>query len=297
MEKGRLLFVEDELDILKMLRIYFDSQGYEVLTASHGNEGWELCRRKLPHLVVLDIMLPDVDGYEILRLIRSHLRTANIPVIFLTQKDERSEKIYGLELGVDDYITKPFDIEELKLRIEGCLRRSRRETLTHPLTGLPTGKFIEDELGKILLAKNWTLLLFGIENFDAFKEIAGPIAINEVQIFLADVIAEAVTDHGTINDFVGQMTDSEFIVLTTSEAAAAICPTITRRFNAESEIFYPFNIRRAGRITYQDIDGATREADFMKLAVGVVTGADGPFADSAQIIKKALEKRRRAGCP
>ena len=144
MGKGRILVVEDDIDISKMLRIYFDSQGYEVLVANRGNDALDTCRTKLPNVVVLDIQLPDIDGYEVCRTLRNNTRTSYVPIIFLTQKDERSDKIAGLELGADDYITKPFDIEELKLRVEGAIRRSQREALTHPVTNLPAGKLIEE---------------------------------------------------------------------------------------------------------------------------------------------------------
>jgi DNA-binding response OmpR family regulator len=97
MSKGRILVVEDDRDISKMLRIYFDSQGYEVLVASRGQDALEKCRSELPNIVVLDIMLPDIDGYEVCRRLRSNLRTSHIPILFLTQKDERSDKIAGLE--------------------------------------------------------------------------------------------------------------------------------------------------------------------------------------------------------
>ena len=93
MSKGRILIVEDDFDISNMLRIYFDSQGYETLVAPRGEEGLEMCRRKLPNLVILDIMLPDVNGYEVCRRLRGNLRTSHIPIIFLTQKDERSDQI------------------------------------------------------------------------------------------------------------------------------------------------------------------------------------------------------------
>ena len=124
MSNGRILVVEDDVDISNMLRIYFDSQGYEVWVAARGQEALDTCRRKLPNIIVLDIMLPDIDGYEVCRRLRGNLRTSHIPILFLTQRDERSDKIAGLELGADDYITKPFDIEELKWRVQNALRRA-----------------------------------------------------------------------------------------------------------------------------------------------------------------------------
>jgi DNA-binding response OmpR family regulator len=113
MSEGRMLIVEDDFDISNMLRIYFQSHGYEVAVAQRGEDALAMCRKQLPHIIVLDIMLPDMDGYDVCRELRSNLRTSHVPIIFLTQKDERSDKIHGLELGADDYITKPFDLEEL----------------------------------------------------------------------------------------------------------------------------------------------------------------------------------------
>ena len=299
MGKGRILVVEDDADISKMLKIYFDSQGYEVLVAMRGNDALEICRTKLPNVVVLDIQLPDIDGYEICRILRSNTRTSYVPIIFLTQKDERSDKIAGLELGADDYITKPFDIEELKLRVEGAIRRSQREALTHPVTNLPAGKLIEEQLKKVKdTTEPWTFLYFGIRHIHAFKEIAGPIQVNEVLMFLADIMREVVEENGTLNDFIGQASDNDFIVITSPEKASAICHTVTERFDSESEVFYPFPVREKGKVVYDDVDGTTHESQFMKLAVGVVSSSDGPFADIVQITEDAAENRRQGtGCP
>ena len=231
MGKGRILVVEDDIDISKMLRIYFDSQGYEVLVANRGNEALDICRVKLPNVVVLDIQLPDIDGYEVCRSLRGNTRTSYVPIIFLTQKDERSDKIAGLELGADDYVTKPFDIEELKLRVEGAIRRSLREALTHPVTNLPAGKLIEDQLKQVKdSTKPWMLLYFGIRHVNEFKEAVGFSHVNEVLIFLADIIRETVETYGTMNDFIGQASDNDFIVITMPEAAAAICQTIHKPY-------------------------------------------------------------------
>lgn len=299
MGKGRILVVEDDIDISKMLRIYFDSQGYEVLIANKGNDALDICRTRLPGVIVLDINLPDIEGYEVCRRLRSNTRTSYVPIIFLTQRDERSDRIAGLELGADDYITKPFDIEELKLRVEGAIRRSVREALTHPVTNLPAGKLIEEQLKSVKdSSEPWTLLYFGIRNINAFKEVYGPIQVNEVLIFLADIMRETVEGNGTLNDFIGQASDNDFIIITSPKSAGSICKTITQRFNNECQVFYSFADREKGRITYNDIDGVTQQADFMKIAVGVVASADGPFADIVQITEDAAENRRRnTGCP
>jgi DNA-binding response OmpR family regulator len=143
MNKPRLLVVEDDFDIGNMLKIYFSGQQYEVQVAPRGGDALQLTRKQLPDLIILDIMLPDMNGYDVCRELRTTKRTSHIPIIFLTQKDERSDKIVGLELGADDYITKPFDIEELKLRVANAIKMSQRTSMTDPRSGLPMGQLIE----------------------------------------------------------------------------------------------------------------------------------------------------------
>ena len=135
MQNGRILVVEDDPDIVRLLEIYFNSQGYDVKAAARGGEALAQCRQELPDLIVLDIMLPDMDGYAVCRELRTATRTSHIPIIFLTQRDERGDRIAGLELGADDYITKPFDLEELRLRVQNSIRSHQRTNLTDPRTG------------------------------------------------------------------------------------------------------------------------------------------------------------------
>ena len=196
MAKPRLLIVEDDVDISNMLRIYFGAQGYDVETAYRGDEALEKTRQGMPHLIILDIMLPDIDGYEVCRTLRTNTRTSHIPVIFLTQKDERSDKLKGLELGADNYITKPFDIEELKLYVQNAIARSERESLTDPQSGLPAGRLIEDQLRKMIRQKDWAFMDIRINHFDAFKDVYGFIAANDVLRFIGMLLGEVVDQLG-----------------------------------------------------------------------------------------------------
>ena len=153
MSEGRILVVEDDADVANLLRFLFESQGYQVSVAPTGLRALDLCCSELPHAVILDIQLPEMDGYQVCRRLRENLRTSHIPILFLTQRDERSDRIAGLELGADDYITKPFDIDELKLRVQNAIKRARWENLTSPTTGLPSGKLIEEHgTGEVLKA-------------------------------------------------------------------------------------------------------------------------------------------------
>ena len=298
MSTGRILVVEDDPDISKMLRIYFDSQGYEVILEMRGGDALQTCAKKMPNVVVLDINLPDMNGYEVCRELRSNLRTKHIPIIFLTQKDERSDKIKGLELGADDYITKPFDIEELKLRVQGSIRRAQYENLTNPTTSLPSGKLIEEHLKNIKNRDDWALLYLGISSMEAFKEVQGIVALDDVLRFLASLLTETVEKHGTLNDFIGHAGSNDFIVVTNPELAGTICQEITSRFNQEVQVFYPFQAKRAGKVVYIDGSGSTREAPFMTLSVAALDGSQGPFADIREITEVAAEIRRQSpGCP
>jgi len=222
MGKARLLVVEDDIDIGNMLKIYFGGMDFDVDVAVRGSEALEKTKQVLPHLIVLDIMLPDIDGYEVCRNLRTNMRTSHIPVIFLTQKDERSDKLQGLELGADDYITKPFDIEELKLRVQGAIRRSERESLTDPRSGLPAGRLIEEQLRRIIREKSWALLDARVNNFDSFKDVYGFVAGDDVLRFTAMMIGEVVDELGTTSDFIGHAGGDNFIIITTEERSSGI---------------------------------------------------------------------------
>jgi PleD family two-component response regulator len=287
MSKGRILVIEDDFDISNMLRIYFQSQDYEVVVAARGKEGLELCRQQLPHVIVLDIMLPDIDGYEVCRRLRSNLRTSHVPIIFLTQKDERSDKIAGLELGADDYITKPFDIEELRLRVQGSIRRAQQTNLSNPTTGLPSSKQIEEQLRDLMRREEWALLYIGINYIDPFRDKEGFLAADEVLRDLAQMLGETVDEFGSPNDFIGHRGGEDFIVITTGEQGSIIRDRITARFGSGVGTHYNFIDRENQYISIDE-----QQYPLMSLAVGMVTPEDGPFSDIREITEVAAELRR-----
>jgi DNA-binding response OmpR family regulator len=122
MPERSVLVVEDEENLLEALRYNLEREGYQVHTATDGGEGLDLARRLKPSIVLLDIMLPTLDGFEICRILR---RESEVPILMLTAKGEEVDRVVGLELGADDYITKPFSIRELVARVRNTLRRSR----------------------------------------------------------------------------------------------------------------------------------------------------------------------------
>jgi len=293
MANARLLVVEDDLDIANMLKIYFSGLQYDVDVANRGRDALEKTRQVLPHLIVLDIMLPDIDGYEVCRTLRTNMRTSHIPVIFLTQKDERSDKLQGLELGADDYITKPFDIEELKLRVQGAIRRSERESLTDPRSGLPAGRLIEEQLRRIIREKNWALLDVRVNNFEPFKDVYGFVAGGDVLPFLGVFVGEVVDEFGTPSDFIGHAGGDNFIIITTSEAAAQIRERIKQRFAEEVQSHYNFIDRQQGFIQAPKTEGGVEKVGFMTMSAGLVSPDLHTFADIREITELAAEARRQ----
>lgn len=293
MRNARLLIVEDDFDIANMLRIYFTGQGYEVDVAPRGSDALHKTRQNLPHLIVLDIMLPDIDGYEVCRRLRTSTRTSHIPVIFLTQKDERSDKLQGLELGADDYITKPFDIEELKLRVQNAIARAERESLTDPRSGLPSSRLIEEQLRRIIRSDSWALMDIRINHFAPFKDSYGFVASDDVLRFTAMALSEVVDNYGTPDDFIGHAGSDNFIIITTEEAAPVIREQIKTDFANNVLPHYNFMDREQGYISVTTSDGQIDKIPLMSISVGTVSPAKYQFADIREITELAAAARRQ----
>jgi PleD family two-component response regulator len=295
MSKPRLLIVEDDFDISNMLNIYFTGLDYEVDVAPRGSEALQKTRQNLPHLIVLDIMLPDIDGYEVCRTLRTNTRTSHIPVIFLTQKDERSDKLQGLELGADDYITKPFDIEELKLRVQNAIARSERESLTDPRSGLPSGRLIEEQLRRIIRQEGWVFMDIRINHFDPFKEVYGFVAGDDVLRLTAMTLNELVDAYGTPDDFIGHAGSDNFIVITSESSAPIINEAFNQRFSEDVLTHYNFMDRDQGFIQIMDESGEKAKVPLMSIGTGMVSPTEHQFADIREITELAAESRRQQG--
>src|SRR4030043_392052 len=125
--KEKILIVEDEKDIVKMLEYNLKKEGLRTLSAYDGEYGLDLATREHPDLIILDLMLPGMDGLEVCKALKKESKTSSIPVIMLTAKTQESDKVIGLELGADDYVTKPFSPRELIARIKAVLRRGKEK--------------------------------------------------------------------------------------------------------------------------------------------------------------------------
>ncbi len=295
MANERILVVDDDVDIVNQLKSDFESQGYEVSAALEGGQALAQCREQAPDLVILDIDLPDVDGYEVCRALRANLRTSHTPIIFLTQRGRRSDRIAGLEMGADDYVTKPFDIEELKLRVQNALRRAGYENLTSPITGLPSGKLIEEQLKRLLGTQQWAVLYVGIAHLNSFNDAYGLAASDDLVRFAGSTLVDVVDEIGGRENFLGHIGGGDFVIIVPPRTAAWIARECVGRFDQGVGAFYSFRDMERGYVVTHDEAGRKQQRPLAALTVGVVTGENGDFADIFEITEAAADARRGAG--
>ncbi len=293
MNRPRLLIVEDDKDTAQMLKLFFEHQNYDIEVASRGREAVEKARTFLPNLILLDILLPDIDGYEVFRQIRTLPRTAHIPVIFLTQRDERYARIQGLEMGADDFITKPFDPDELRLRVKNILQRVERERLTDPRTHLPSGRSVEDYLRTLIQRQDWALLDIWIKHFDAFREVYGFIAADDVLRFMGMLLTQIMDQLGSEQDFIGHPGESEFIVITDEMRAPLIAEHLKARFDEDVKALYNYQDRERGYLIVTGEDGTPQTVPLMTLDIGIVRAREHDFADIREITEVAARSHRK----
>jgi DNA-binding response OmpR family regulator len=294
--KEKILVVEDAPDISSLLKIYFTSQGYEVMTAMRGSAALDICRKTPPNLALLDVNLPDMEGYDIGKSLRQSARTRHIPIIFLTARGEKQDRLKGLgEVQAEYYIVKPFDIEEVHTIVKGALDRTRQKNLTHPVTNLPTAELINEQYRGLLSGNGWALAQVQINGFDTFTQAYGAVVGEDVLKFTALLLSEVVNENGRPEDFIGQMVVGPAFVLTSApELMPAIASRLCERFDAEIGLHYNYKDRVKGTITVVDDQGATRQVPLMSLSIGVLTSEDGPFYDIRELSETAEEVRQRA---
>jgi CheY-like chemotaxis protein len=285
-DNGQILIVEDDIDLAEMLVTSFQDLDYEILTTAYGEEALVLCEEKMPELVILDIYLPDIDGYEVYSRLHNNPLTKHIAVIFLTQKDLRGDKLVGLELGAVDYITKPFDTEELKLRVQNIMREIQHKRSMDRVTGLPSGKLIEDQFRLLLRRENWALMYIGISGLGPFKEAYGLESAKMVLRITATTLLEAVRELGTVDDFAGHVGEDDFVVITVPARAQALMDRVKGDFKSA--------LKDLGTVIEQE-EGEQQDAiPLLDLFIGLLTHKERAFTDIRELAEAAAQVRRRA---
>lgn len=249
-EKPTILIVEDDLDIADMLNAYFRVQGYEVQTVNWGEDGLHSCQTEPPDLVILDIRLPDIDGFEVAKRLRRSRKTRDIPIIFLTEKRERSDRLKGLELQADDYVTKPFDIQELRLRVRNALLRSRQGSLTNPVTGLPEGSLVDEALYTGLGRPDSAVIVVTLRNLNRFREVYGFVASDDLLRAVSLMMRDTIRDFGMNEDFIGHLSPADFLIITRQPQVGSLSDRVRKRLEQSFDYFYSDQDRELG--TFHD---------------------------------------------
>lgn len=282
-----ILIVEDQSNTAEMLTSYFEMQGYKVTAVGWGKDALAFVEETIPDLIVLDIRLPDIDGYEVFRRLRAHWRTERIPVIFLTEKRERKDKLMGLELGAVDYITKPFDVQELRLRVRNVLHRTSLERASHPITGLPAASLSGEHLRALLTRSDWAVLSVGLRGLKRFAEVYGFLARDDVVRAVGLMLNHAVSESGDPDAFVGHLDDTNFFIIIAPDKVKQVQQMLTARVNEAMTFFYPRTDWEAGRAT-PDV-----ELPRLDVTIGVLRPSARSFS-SLEDLKQALIEAQRA---
>lgn len=277
----KLFVVEDDLDLAEMLRAYFASQGYEISTAAEGEKAIGLIKEEMPDVVILDIRLPDIDGYEVCRRLRRSRQTQHLPIIFLTERRKREDKLAGLELGAVDYITKPFDIMELRLRIRNALRRAELRTLHNPITGLPEGPLVQEHLEKLVEEKGWGLVIASIEGLNQFRDEYGFVAADDVTRAVGLMLTNAMQENDAEDDFIGHTDASVFVIVTDAGRCEELAERCRVRLEPSVQYFYPAMDRPR-------IDELA-ESERLSIEVATLSSEDGEF-NSLEDVGAALNQ-------
>ena len=261
-----------------------------MLTVNEGETAVKVGVKATPDLVVLDIRLPDIDGYEVCRRLRAHRRTQDIPIIFLTERRDRVDKLQGLELGVVDYITKPFDIQELRLRVRNTLQRSGMQSMVNPVTNFAEGQVVDERLNKLLYEEDWALLAVSINGVDGFREQYGFVASDDVLRAISLMINNALRETGGEQDFVGHLDQYDFVIVTAPDRLASLRERIEVRIQQSMEYFYPLKDREQAR--------QSKSAGGLQLVVGALNDQNGPY-NTLEALTAALARVRQpvAGRP
>ncbi len=238
-DRYKILIVEDDEDLMEMLRGYFHVQGYDVLRANWGEEALQIAANEKPDLILEDVRLPDIDGFEVVRRLRSDRKTKNIPVIFLTDRRGKRDRLAGLELGAVDYITKPFDVQELRLRVQNAIDRLESDQYFNPVTNMPDGLFVRDEIETMLGRNDWGIVTAGLNGIRDFRNQFGFIAANEVSRSLSVILGGVCKSDANHEPFLGQLGPAEFIIITTADRTTKLAKACTERLNNAIPQFYP----------------------------------------------------------
>ena len=290
-----ILVVDDDPDIARFVEVNLRSVGYDVLVASDGEEALNRAEELRPDLVLLDVMMPRVDGFEVAQRLRRNPRTANTSIIMLTAKALSSDKVLGLTSGADDYIIKPFDPIELLARVKTTLRRARDMRSLSPLTGLPGNIRIQDEIQRnIDEDMPFAVLYCDLDHFKAYNDHYGFVKGDRVIQATARILQEAVEEYARAEGFVGHVGGDDFVVVLPPDVAEVAAARICERFDQEIASFYDREDLKRGFVEVEDRQGALQRFSLIGVSIGVATTSRRKFSHYGEAVDVATEMKQYA---
>jgi diguanylate cyclase (GGDEF)-like protein len=292
---GRVLVVDDDADIARFIEVNLRAHGFDVHVASDGVEALGLAEQLRPDLVLVDVMMPRMDGFEVVDRLRSDPRTSNVSIIMLTAKALTADKVMGLSTGADDYIVKPFDPVELVARVKGALRRAREMRATSPLTGLPGNARIQQELHeRIDTGEPFALLYADLDNFKAYNDHYGFLRGDEALRAVGGIIQDAALETGGNRIFVGHLGGDDFVLVSPVELAQDLCRRIVERCDEEIPLLYDPEDRGRGYIQVENRQGRIEQFPPLSISIGVATTERRRFSHPGEAVAVATELKEFA---
>ena len=288
-----VLVVDDDGAVRDVIVAALEDAGYQCLEARDGREGLRLARERLPDLVVLDVVMPELSGDEVQRALRHDHRTRYIPVIFVTGQGTTRDTAARLLAGADDYVAKPFVIEELVARVSTALRRAAELRALNPLSGLPGNVAIANEIARRLDADDGSACVYcDLDHFKEFNDHYGFARGDELIVRLARLLL-AIAE-GFEDTFVGHVGGDDFVVILPEDRAPDLAREIVREFDLIAPTLYDQADRARGRIVRVDRRGVEVHLPFVTVSMGIVSISRSRFADSVAVSRAAAEVKEIA---
>ncbi|HZN42232.1 MAG TPA: response regulator [Actinomycetota bacterium] len=289
-----ILVVDDDPDIARFVEVNLRSAGYDVSVAGDGEEALERASELRPDLVLLDVMMPRLDGFEVAQRLRKNPQTANTSIIMLTAKALSSDKVTGLQSGADDYIIKPFDPIELLARVKGTLRRAKEMRNLSPLTGLPGNIRIQEEIERKVREQHpFAVLYVDLDNFKTYNDKYGFVRGDRLIQGTARMIQDAVMASDG-DGFVGHVGGDDFVAVVDPEMAEDVAKRVCDRFDQDRSLYYEDDDLDRGFIRMEDRKGVEQDIPLVSVSIGIATTAKRAFAHYGEAVAVATEMKQFA---
>jgi diguanylate cyclase (GGDEF)-like protein len=290
-----VLVVDDDLDIARYVELNLSLEGFTVHVAHDGQEAVRKAQALRPDAVLLDVMMPGLDGYEVCRRLRSNARTSHCAIIMLTAKSLSADTVLGLTAGADDYISKPFDPPELVARVRAALRRARQLRDISPLTGLPGNSEITRQVERLVRDRSpFALIHADLDHFKAYNDRYGFLRGDAAIKATADLLQSVLDGYGGETCFLGHVGGDDFVILTDPDVAEEVAQKVIRRFDEMAPSLYDPEDAARGWIEVDDRRNNRRQVEVMTISLGIATTAHRPLLAVAEASTIATEMKMAA---